>query len=151
MSKKLSREEVLNRINIPFDATINECWEWNGFMNPNGYGMVKGDFAHRYIYKLFKGFIPSSLCILHKCDNKKCVNPNHLSIGSRRANQVDMTIKNRQGTKRRLTDFQYVELIRLRNGGATYRELSEKFKISLETCCKILTEPTVYNNYAKLV
>lgn len=150
MSKKLTRQEIVDRINIPFDATINECWEWNGFINPNGYGMVQGEFAHRYIYRLFKSPIPRGLCVMHKCDNRLCVNPNHLCIGSRRANQIDMTLKGRQNTKCRLTNSQYKELVLMRKTGKSYRELAKHFNVSQDTCWKALTQPTIYNNYADI-
>jgi hypothetical protein len=68
----------------------NGCWEWTGHTYKNGYGVIKvfgSDVsAHRYSYELHKGPIPDGLCILHACDNKRCINPDHLSIGTHQEN-----------------------------------------------------------------
>lgn len=64
----------------------NGCWLWEGAKKTNGYGKFfyngKNQAAHRIAYKLLSGIIPDGACILHKCDNPICVNPNHLSTGS---------------------------------------------------------------------
>jgi hypothetical protein len=68
------------------------CWNWKGAMRA-GYGCVKvkGKIisAHRYFYSMFKGDIPDSMLILHNCDNKLCVNPDHLRLGTYKENFED--------------------------------------------------------------
>jgi len=77
------------------------CWEWRGAIQGRGYGTLyiietrKTSQAHRYSYELHKGPISTDLNILHSCDNRKCVNPNHLSEGTQKDNVHDMMSKNR--------------------------------------------------------
>ena len=61
-----------------------ECIEFRGLVNTNGYGYLrigeKQYRAHRISYILFKGPIPSDLCVDHICRNRKCINPEHLRL-----------------------------------------------------------------------
>lgn len=76
----------------------NGCWEWNGHTR-YGYGFFwfngKDIRAHRYSYEKFVGKIPRGMFVCHKCDNKKCVNPEHLFIGTEKDNTQDSIEKNR--------------------------------------------------------
>jgi hypothetical protein len=75
------------------------CWVWTGRSNRQQYGeFVYGDdvLAHRVAYRLYVGPIPAGMCILHRCDNPSCVNPGHLSVGTRVQNLEDMTEKGRR-------------------------------------------------------
>lgn len=75
------------------------CIEWIGGKDPNGYGRFslsgKGDYAHRASYEIFKGPIPTGLCVCHKCDNPRCVNPDHLWLGTQTENIKDRDAKGR--------------------------------------------------------
>lgn len=75
------------------------CWEWVGAKRTNGYGTLqvngKSVLAHRFSYAFHKGKIPSGLFVLHTCDNKPCVNPRHLWIGSAQDNMTDKMKKGR--------------------------------------------------------
>jgi hypothetical protein len=90
------------------------CWEWIGTKNPNGYGVIGGKLggqrlvpagsnmlAHRVSWLIHFGPIPDGegvhgTVVMHKCDNRACVNPSHLAIGSQRANVHDMVSKGRK-------------------------------------------------------
>lgn len=80
-------------VNLPFDATINECWEWTGCLTFTGYGYfsIKGKMlrAHRFVYTLYVGEVSKHLKVCHRCNNKLCVNPNHLYLGTQKQNMID--------------------------------------------------------------
>ena len=75
----------------------DECWRWCGATIQNGYGQIgRGGiikYAHRVSYELSKGPIPEGMHVCHSCDNKWCVNPAHLWIGTASDNARDATIK----------------------------------------------------------
>jgi len=81
------------------------CWEWTGWIHPKGYGVLpiggasKKIRAHRFSWELHCGPIPDGLFPCHKCDNRKCVNPDHLFLGDDGVNVRDMVIKGRHGAR----------------------------------------------------
>lgn len=79
----------------------DECWEWQGRLNTSGYGQMsirgKLKLAHRLAYEVSKGPIPDGLVVRHSCDNPRCCNPAHLSIGTQADNVRDAHIKGRIG------------------------------------------------------
>ena len=82
---------------------INEhtdCWEWQGGTNNIGYGFIRDGkrmrTAHRVSYEIHNNVnIPKYMCVCHTCDNPKCVNPDHLWLGTRKQNYDDMVNKGR--------------------------------------------------------
>jgi hypothetical protein len=78
----------------------SKCWEWQAGLNKQGYGMMRFDGppenAHRISWKLANGRnIPPGMCVMHSCDNRRCVNPAHLSLGTHEQNMADMVAKGR--------------------------------------------------------
>lgn len=76
------------------------CWNWNRGLFRDGYGAFwngsKTVRTHRFSYRYFRGKIPEGFCVCHRCDNPKCVNPNHLFLGTALDNERDKIKKNRR-------------------------------------------------------
>lgn len=83
------------------------CWLWLGSTGNSGYGKLRIGHtqdvsAHRASFATFKGLIPSGMCVLHSCDVRLCVNPDHLFIGTKSDNTRDMVRKGRHKCPARL-------------------------------------------------
>ena len=78
--------------------TESGCWIWMGALQTKGYGDIrdgKPRLAHRAVYEKYKGKIDDSKMILHICDNRSCVNPEHLFLGDAKENFYDSLKKGR--------------------------------------------------------
>lgn len=91
-------QELVERFLAQVEKRETGCHEWTGHTT-EGYGGLningKGYRAHRVSYRFFVGPIPDGLMVLHKCDNTRCVNPEHLFVGTARDNVHDMISKGR--------------------------------------------------------
>ena len=119
-----------------------DCIEWVGnFSTKTGYGrfswMYKDYNAHRVSYQVHRGDIPDGLMVLHdpvSCNNRRCVNPDHLRVGTPRDNQHD---RRASGTDTRgeqvfgskLTESDVIAIRRLRAAGVPENELAEQFGV----------------------
>lgn len=94
----ITDERVRKKIRI----SSSGCFEYMGAITSAGYGCVrrkkKSLQAHRYVWELVNGTIPDGLHMLHKCDNKKCVNPDHLFLGTHLDNMRDAISKGRHNS-----------------------------------------------------
>ena len=80
----------------------DECWEWQAAKSTRGYGKLGApgtdagcEYAHRVSWELHNGPIPDGMHVLHHCDNRICVNPQHLFLGTNLDNILDMRAKGR--------------------------------------------------------
>ena len=81
-----------------------DCWLWTGPKTGNGYGAIREDYpsrkqvsAHRASWVIHFGPIAPGLEVCHHCDNPICVRPEHLFLGTTKANAVDRSRKGRSG------------------------------------------------------
>jgi hypothetical protein len=94
------------------------CWLWVGNAIPHGYGIIRINkprtqrLAHRVSWQVHRGDIPTGLCVLHRCDNRLCDNPDHLFLGTQRDNLQDMLRKGRDRWSKTTERSQTPEAIR---------------------------------------
>jgi hypothetical protein len=78
---------------------LTGCIEWTKKVRPDGYARSwidgKNYYIHRISYIVFCGEIPDGLLVCHSCDNRKCLNPNHLWLGTHSENTIDKVNKGR--------------------------------------------------------
>ena len=136
------------------------CWEWRAFKNSKGYGALyfngRQRLAHRVAYQLYVGEIPAGLCVCHRCDNRGCVNPTHLFLGTQADNVHDCEDKGRDvhpfGEKHgrsKLTNEQIIEIRARHSDGAQNVDLAKEFGVSQPTISMIVCGHTwtrIYNN-----
>lgn len=125
------------------------CWEWDGSHNAKGYGLfARPDIdrgywlAHRFSWSLHNGDIPAGLYVCHRCDNRGCVNPAHLFLGTQSDNMKDCGRKGRTNYQRhgaprgdrnhntKIPDATVMEMRRLyAAGGVSQNALADRFGI----------------------
>lgn len=135
------------------------CWNWTGCIQSNGYARVRANGksmgAHRASYMSFVGPIPEGHDVCHKCDNRSCVNPDHLFTGTRLDNMKDCVSKGRQAKGDALPDLRgenthlsklkekaVLEIRRLGKAGINTKELSAQFSVSVDNIRRILRRNT---------
>jgi len=132
---------------------LNDCWEFSEIQYHTGYGKFHSNGvtwrAHRWImYALGHIKIKDERCVLHNCDNRSCVNPNHLRLGDRYENAQDIKIRNRThlirdpklGSKNPQAKLNESIIIKIRNElnlGMMGKDLSKKYNVSRSTISEI--------------
>lgn len=117
---------------------MSECIEWPYFKNADGYGkkMFKGKvkMAHRLAWEEVFGPIPEGMCVCHACDNRGCVNPEHLFLGTHKDNMADMASKGRSrvslGQNNPNVKLTEKEVLSIREDGRTQKEIAEEYNVS---------------------
>lgn len=130
---------------IPFWSHVKKgdhCWEWTASLTPSGYGQfhLKDEWpvpAHRASWVIHNGVIPDGCMVLHKCDNRTCVRPEHLFLGSHNDNMQDAKIKGRiaNGEKthhNKLIASQVIEIRSLR-GQLSNKKIAVRYGVSAAT------------------
>lgn len=114
----------------------NKCWEWQRGLTTTGYGQVRYERhvmnAHRVAWILTHNEMPDGL-ILHSCDNRLCVNPRHLRVGTAQDNSDDRMLRNPESSSRRLKIEQVRQIRADRLNGATIKSLSDQYGVHMMT------------------
>lgn len=122
-------------------GNAHECWEWRGWRHPSGYGQIgrgiRADglvYTHIAAWEVTSGPVPSGLRVCHTCDNRSCVNPGHLFLGTSADNTHDMVKKRRhrfgEAHAQKLSDAQVVEARRLLAEGTSQQKVADQFGVS---------------------
>lgn len=125
------------------------CWLWVGSTFPgSGYGQFslthdQPTNAHRVAFLLVKGEIPEGRYVLHKCDNRLCVRPSHLFLGTSRDNTRDMLAKGRNpALSFKLNDRDVKEIRRLHQKGVSNKRIANKVSVDPSHISKIVNGHT---------
>lgn len=120
------------------------CWTWTGATDAKGYGRFNvGDErgvlgAHRFSWIMRHGDVPPGKLVMHNCDNRVCVNPSHLTLGTPWLNSRDMVSKGRSAKGERhsqavITEQMVIDLRRRFGAGEKLRDLAAEMGISYGT------------------
>lgn len=138
---------------------VNGCWEWNGLINNKGYALmnfieengtsVRNMLASRVAYFLHHGCCPQHLHVMHSCDNPKCVNHEHLSLGTHKENMNDRDRKGRNKVHYGENNFQccltpekVLEIRELSKQGLSSIKIGARFGVSKTSILMILNGRT---------
>ena len=123
------------------------CWLWAAATDTSGYGNPKvngkGIHAHRLTWQFFIGPIPHGILVLHKCDIRRCVRPDHLFLGTQADNMADMKRKNRgsHGEAHRLARLTATDIPLIRKAyrdGETMGSIGDRHGVSSNAIWRIL-------------
>ncbi len=135
-----------------FESRVNksgDCWIWTGAKTWTGYGVlgVKGRkamvLAHRLSWMLHRGETIGRNYVLHRCDNPKCVNPDHLFLGTARDNRLDCLAKGRSRLGGCITPkLSAADVCRIKESPESSSALARYFGVNRETIRKVLRGDT---------
>jgi hypothetical protein len=147
MSTGIYKREIPAKRFIKKVQVSDGCWNWVGAIGTHGYGRFgyngKTVQAHRFSFELFKHkVIFDDLFVCHSCDNRRCVNPDHLFLGTRQDNIDDCVRKKRhifgeRSNLSKLSDKDVIEIIMLSNY-KTQLEIANIFNVTQSNISKLL-------------
>lgn len=121
---------------VAFTGTDDVCWDWLGDMDNDGYGIFVWHGNRRGAHVLSLEFTTGELRgdgmdTRHVCDRPSCVNPSHLSFGTRQENVQDMLDRGRHNPVAKLTEDDVIEMRVRRSAGARQQDLANDFGVSV--------------------
>jgi len=129
-------------------SSVTGCWEWKWTSHSNGYGRCRINgrtvYAHRVAYAFWIGPIPEGLDVLHRCDNPRCVNPQHLFLGTAVDNALDMVAKGRNNGFKKLNaeKVRIIKQVMSRQKLGDQLALAHQFGVSPRTIRNIMAGDT---------
>ena len=141
-------QRLVERFNSKYRKDESGCWIWTASTAGKGYGQIKlpGQrkqiYAHRLSYLIHKGEEPGNKHVCHTCDNPRCVNPDHLFIGTSQDNHDDMKAKGRHtyGEKSatvKLTEEQVKQIVNMLSAKVPQIRIAKAFNVHQSTISKI--------------
>ena len=125
-----------------------ECWTWKAKVSVWGYGRFWFDGktvqAHRFAVATTGMAVPAHFDVLHSCDNKLCVNPNHLRIGTHQENMDDGVARGsfpfgERNHNAKMTETVALEIIRLGRAGVSMIEIADRVGVCRSSAYQVLT------------
>ncbi len=138
------KKSVIKRFMSKINYKNNGCWEWNGYLNRDGYGQIyidgKSYRSNRASWLIFKGELEDDMCVCHRCDNPKCVNPDHLFKGTVNDNNIDAMRKGslRSGCLHPRAKLTEKEIVEIRNSKLSQNKLSKRYNVSKHAIWQII-------------
>lgn len=126
-------------MNVRFWSKVDKthgCWNWTAARSSSGYGTFiskgKSYTAHRYAWLETHGYLPSSdVFLCHSCDNKLCVNPEHIHLGTRSDNARDMWARKRGPRRHRVVPVKDYEKIKSRlDSGELQKDIAREYGVT---------------------
>lgn len=138
-------ETIQDLENMSFPVPFSDCWIWMDKLSDAGYALLRGrraeHYAHRLIYKLLNGDIPFDLVVMHSCDTPSCINPKHLSLGTRADNNKDRDNKGRhialRGEAHGSAKLTKDAVLDIRSSRRPLKDLALKYNVSLSMISKV--------------
>lgn len=136
---------LAERLQARTETDENGCWIWQG-VTYAGYGRVRmppagrPGFCHRLMYEEVNGLLPKKMCVMHLCDNRRCINPDHLRAGTHTENMIDRSRKGRSTAM--LTADQVLEIRQKNKDGVGQTKLADMYGVSTGTISAICTRKT---------
>jgi len=138
-------ERFWAKVNV---AGPEECWEWTGCVRTDGYGRSRAGGeqrgAHRVSWVIANGRIPRGESVLHKCNNRACVNPSHLCTHKESTKDTiskghSILVRGNLNPSAKLTDSKVAEMRERYNaGGVTLKALSSEYGVGVTATWKVI-------------
>lgn len=121
--------------NGPIHPVHGGCWIWTAYKTPLGYGafcLAGKILSHRLSWEYANGPIPVGMFVLHKCDVRSCVNPEHLFLGTQKDNMADRNAKGRyaKGETHKQTKLTNADVLAIRADTRTSRVVAREYSVS---------------------
>ena len=145
IASRKTKEEKFQTKKITYEKNVimkEGCWDWKGALNYKGYAVLAhGIKAYRLSWEIHNEPIPEGMHVLHKRDNRKCTNPDHLFLGTNADNLADMQKKGRRASKLKEAQVKQIKIL-LKENDFSYTKIAQKFGVGRKCISAIHQEKT---------